>query len=304
MSNKSRTGALAVILGLAVGYGTWGHAADPAALRYQFTENQVVSFESEHVSEFTTQAGQTVEKVTNSTRSWKQFRVVSVDSSGGAVLEPVLTRVQMQNQFNELDPVQWDSQTGDPPPQFSQVAASLNRAVARFHVKATGALVKIEPIAADVPGLPEAAKRTDASMNFLVAFPEEPVAIGGSWKERFEVPVTLDNGLVQQVTVQRQYELVEMTDGIAKIRVRAVVLSPISDPKIELQLIQRTPAGEIQFDTTRGLLVSQSSKIDKTVLGAIGPDSRITALGTVTEKLVDAAQSASAPRLLNAPNRK
>jgi len=278
------------------------HGADTYQLRYRFTAEQVVHFESNQEQKFTTQLGTATESVANSSRFWNHYRVLRVGSNGEAVLERILDRAQMQNQFGASTAVQWDSQNGEPPVQFEAVAKSLHKALARFHVKSTGELVKLEPVQEAVQQLASTEGPPDASLNFLLVFPEAPVAVGQTWKDRFNVPVSLQDGLKQMVTIQRTYELASVQGNLATIRMKASVITPINNPEIEVQLIQRTPTGEIQFDMERGVLVSQTMRIERTLVGGIGPNSQITAISTSTERLVEPARNASVPQLLNDKN--
>ena len=52
--------------------------------------------------------------------------------------------------------------------------------------------------------------------------------------------------------MQRSYELVEVKDGRATIKIRSALITPIRDGMILAQLIQMSPCGTIVFDLENG----------------------------------------------------
>jgi hypothetical protein len=91
--------------------------------------------------------------------------------------------------------------------------------------------------------------------------------------------------------MQTVYRLAEVTDGKAKITYRTVVLTPIEQPTIAAQLIQREVEGTIVFDIDRGLIESRDARLDRSVVGAFGPQSTMHAESRYKERLVSPAFS-------------
>ena len=60
-----------------------------------------------------------------------------------------------------------------------------------------------------------------------------------------------DKNLVK-ITIQRNHKLAEVKEGRAVIEFRTAVLTPVQDPSIAGQLIQREIVGKIVFDLDRG----------------------------------------------------
>jgi hypothetical protein len=256
-------------------------------LVYKFTPGQFAHYEVSNSMRIVTQYGGANSVATNESQAWKQYRVVTVDEQGQATLEPIITRVKMSAQFDNLDAVKYDSQDPAPPPKdFAEIAKSVGQAVARVLFTSNGELLKISPL----PGAPEklaaAAPKADPQANFLVSLPKEAVGVGAVWKDRYQVPVTLGAGkLTQPITLQRQYTLTQVSGSIATITSKTTILTPLNDPQVEAQLIQRTPTGTIEFDLDRGLLVSHHTTVDKTVVNAFGPNSQLQASSETREKL-------------------
>uniref|UniRef100_A0A7C2K2H7 Uncharacterized protein n=1 Tax=Schlesneria paludicola TaxID=360056 RepID=A0A7C2K2H7_9PLAN len=258
----------------------------PQRLAYKFSPGQFVHYEVAASSKIVMQKGEVQATATNETQTWKQFRVVTVDEQGNGTLEPIITRVKMQAQFNNLPEVSWDSQTGgEPPKDFAPLAQTIGRAHTRIVFAPNGELLKITPL----PGAPEhlahAADKADPKHNFLIMLPKEPVGVGAVWKDRFQTPVSVGNGLTQPITLQRQYTLVGINGSIATIALKTSVITPLNNAEIEGQLIQRTPSGTIEFDIDRGVIVSQASSVNNQVVNAMGPGTRLQAESETREKL-------------------
>jgi hypothetical protein len=129
---------------------------------------------------------------------------------------------------------------------------------------------------------------TDATPEtYFVPLPEGPVAIGDSWKDRFDI-VLMDNEKNRvKVTIQQGYKLAEVTGRQATIELRTAVLTPIQNPAIEGQLIQREISGKVIFDLDRGAVISRESGVDRTVAGPFGPRTLMQAKSKYREKLVN-----------------
>jgi len=84
-----------------------------------------------------------------------------------------------------------------------------------------------------------------------VPLPDEPVAVGDSWKERFDIVLADDLKNRQKITIQRSYKLAEVKGGQATIELWTAVLTPIKSPAIQGQLIQREISGKVVFDLDR-----------------------------------------------------
>ena len=61
---------------------------------------------------------------------------------------------------------------------------------------------------------------------------------------------------MKEVKTQQKFTLLKVDDGIAQIEVETQILTPIHDPMIEAQLIQRASSGIVRFDIQRGRGIS------------------------------------------------
>lgn len=256
-------------------------------LKYKFQPGQFYYYEVENTTNIVTQFKEETEKQSNHSQAWKQLRVVSVDEQGLATLEPMIERVLMTAEKDGEDPAAYDSaRDQDPDFQFLHVKRTIGQVQARVSVAANGDLKKVIPLVTDDEALKAAAEKNDPRLNFLVVMPEKPVRIGESWKDRFSVEVTVGKNLQQSVILQRTYTLSAVKGSVATIALKTSIITPVNDPQIEAQLIQRTPTGIIEFDLEKGLILTMNTKADQTVVGVFGPQSSMSAVTKSVEKLL------------------
>jgi hypothetical protein len=256
-------------------------------LKYKFQPGQFLYYEVENTMKIVTRFKEAKEDISNQSQAWKQLRVVSIDEQGHATLEPMVERVVMQATKDAEAPVNYDSaRDPEPPFQFLEVKKTIGEVQARITVASNGDLKEVTPLVTNDPALKAAAEKKDPRLNFLVVMPAQPVKIGDSWKDRFPVEVTVGKNLQQEVILQRTYALSAVKGSVASIKLRTSVVTPVNDPQIEAQLIQRTLAGVIEFDLEKGLILLMNTKVDQSVIGAFGPESSMSAVTKSVEKLL------------------
>jgi len=259
-------------------------------LAYKFTPGQFLNYEVDHKMTFNVRYQQNVSKTREETQTWKQLRIVNVDESGNATLEPMISRVKMMAKFDAEPEITYDSQNNtEAPKKFAPVAEAIGKTYVRLQFAPNGELLRVAALPGAPEHLAEAATKPDAQYNFLIVFPKEPIGIGAIWKDRFQVPVTVDKKLSQQVSLQRQYTLTGIQGTTATITLKTSVITPINNPEVEGQLVQRTPNGIIEFDLERGVITSQTMSVVGQAVGAFGPMTALDASSTTHEKLVPAA---------------
>jgi len=276
--------------------------AEKHKLAFKFRPGQIVRQEITHESEITTHKNQDTETARNSSRSKRHFKVAAVDDqTGEGDLEWTIDWVHMTASFQTADgtktrPVEF--QSNDPkkhPEQFNHILASVGRPLAIIRFGQNGAPVRV--VTGSVPqastGLNGETKETsgspltDGSLEaYLIPLPEQPVSVGESWKDRFDVLVRDDMKNRSKIIIQRVYKLSEIKDGRAIIELRTAILTPVNNGAIAAQLIQREITGKIVFDIERGLIVSRETVVDNTVVNAVGANSSMRALSKYHEKLV------------------
>ena len=103
-----------------------------------------------------------------------------------------------------------------------------------------------------------------------IPLPGEPVPIGHSWSIPQAIDIPLEGGLFKRIKTVQQFTLEEVETGVATIRFSTDVLTPVTDPVVESQLVQRESVGHMRFDMDEGRILSQQINIDKHVVGFRG----------------------------------
>jgi len=257
-------------------------------LRYKFDSGQFLHYDvSDQILLVTQQAGVSVE-TRQDNRVSKHYRVVSVDNeSAEAVVEPIIDRIQMKGKISDQPEVNFDSQSNDiVPTEFQRHKDAIGKPLVRFRFSPVGKLVSVQPVDKDLPKwLMSADGKIDNKLNFLIPLPEEPIAVGYRWKEKYDQMVPVGKGLNQQIPFMKQYELVSVSDGIATIKFKTSVLAVLDDAKIQGQLAQQIPSGVIEFDLERGMIRSRVTTTNETVVNAFGPQTLLKVAGKSTESI-------------------
>lgn len=265
-------------------------------LAYRFQPNQFLHYNVSHPITLDLKFDQGSMTTFNETKTRKHYRVVSVDSDGRALLETVIDHVHMTVQADDGVPIVFDSEEDSDkcPPEFQEILEAVGRPLSRAEFASNGELLALLPMKASGTGTGKETAQTkqtdelDPIQNFLVVLPQNPVKVGETWKDRFEVPVTIPSSKLQRrILLQRVYRLVSVEGDLATIALKTSVLTPAYDPQIRVQLIQRTPSGTIVFDMHDGVIVSRTLKSDRTEIDAIGPKTSMRAVSTRSEQLVD-----------------
>ncbi|HZN34837.1 MAG TPA: DUF6263 family protein [Pirellulaceae bacterium] len=255
-------------------------------LAYKFTAGEKFRTKVVHLATVETKikgAEQTTKSRTISTRAW---RIKEVNPQGHITFENVVERVEMWNSVSGKEEVRYDSRTDEnPPPGFETVAQSIGRVLATITIDPHGRILTRENAQLQFnPGIGE----------LTIPFPATPVKPGASWSIPDELKMTTDDGKVKKVQTQQQYTLEKVETGVATIKVQTQILTPINDPKLQSQLVQRLQRGTIKFDLDAGRLIHKQMDIDEEVFAFSGADSHMQYLARLTEEPLK-EETAAAP---------
>ncbi|MBI1312784.1 hypothetical protein GC176_15950 [bacterium] len=248
-------------------------------------------YQVESTSKMTLQAKQDTQTLTEKRSTRKHYRVVSVGEDGDAVLEPVIDHVVMEAQSDTQEKIVFDSDSSDPaPPQFAKVNETVGRVLTRVRYTPRGDVDEIIRVATD-----RDVNAGDVETHkFLIAFPEQPIQCGESWDDDFTVQVSVSGDfkkpLYKSVTIRRRYTLESIDDDTARISFSTYPLSVDRDPQIQLQLVQRSLSGQVDFDLQQGVIRKWSSSGSGQVFNPFGPSSSAQASSSNVERLVTAAR--------------
>ncbi len=257
------------------------------SLQYKFRPGEVIRTQVLHrVSLDTTISGttQTAETVSGSVKIWK---ITDVDSVGHITLEHSVESVDMRQKVSGRDEVKYNSKTDkQPPPGYDTVAKSVGIPLTVLTIEPSGKVVK------------RTEKRTNTSPEgqnnqMVMPLPEAPIAVGESWNLPQDVTIALEEGETKVIKTRQHYTLEKVANGVATVSIATQVLTPVSNPKIQSQLIQRLTQGTAQFDIDAGRALSQQLELDERVLGFNGADSSLHYLGRFTEEYLPPAKTAA-----------
>jgi hypothetical protein len=259
------------------------HAEEKYELAYKFQPQEKIRWEIVHSATITTTIQNTTQSAQTLSESIKVWEVTEVKDDGEVEFVHSVESVKMTNKLPNRAEVKYDSRADkEPPPGFEDAARAVGvpLTVARIdrHGKVLDRTQKHVQLG----------NRDDMPIAMLL--PSEPVAVGDSWGNPHEVLISLQDGRQQKITTRQRFELKSVEDGVAVISLDYQVLTPIRDPAIKAQLMQRLFRGEIEFDIDRGRVIAQHMKVDERVLGFSGPASSMHYLMSYDETLIEAEE--------------
>lgn len=287
------TAALALLLASLPSAAAPIEAPRPTAgvrLTYRFTPGETVRYRIEHAVQMLAVKGAVTERSVSRARTDQHYEVTGVADDGTATLRLVIAAARMEASFNAESPVIFDSTAKTAPPrQYLPVSRAVGTPLAEIQVRPDGTVAKATPLlaAGDLAALGGGLGRTAEEAGGLFdVFPDRRLCVGDEWSDTFKVKVSVTTTLRREVTLLRTYRLERLNDGVAVVAFRTVLLTPVTEPGLLVQLIQRQFAGTLRFDATAGRLMSKEFASDNTELGWAGDDSSLRAIGRRTEELL------------------
>jgi hypothetical protein len=260
-------------------------------LAYRFTAGEIVRTRVVHLATVDTKikgAAQTTKSRSVSTRAW---RIRDIDAAGNITFDNVIERLEMWNSVDGRQEVSYDSETDkSPPPEFVHVAASVGKVLATIKIDPQGRILSRTNNQPQFnPGIGE----------LTIPFPpadKQPIRPGVTWSIPDELRLPLEDGTIKKIQTQQQYRLEKVETGVATISVATQILTPVNDPKLQSQLVQRLQRGTIRFDVDAGRLLYKQLDIDEQVFGFSGANSHMQYLARFTEEpLKESQRTAKSP---------
>lgn len=261
-------------------------ATETYLLQYKFHDQEVLRYQVEHVSTVDTRMSGTQQTSKSHSASTKAWNVE--DTQGDNItFTHMIEDVQLWQETTGREPVRYNSKTDkEVPPQYQQVAKTLNKPLAKVTINRSGQVLTRE------------SKSSTPDLGFgglVLPLPKESIKIGHSWNIPKRVDLKDRDGRIKQVSTQVRYRLEKVSAGVATISVKTQILTPVSDARLKSQLLQKISSGEIKFDIDAGRILSKQLDWDETVIGFNGPASNMKYLARFTEKLLT-EKTASQPK--------
>jgi len=265
-------------------------AEETHTLRYQFQQDEVVRYLVEDSSKIDIEQGDGATSIKYETTSWKRYSVRKVNPDGSAVLELRIERVKMKASGEQGESEFDTAVPGETPEAYKHIRSTVGPPIAEITVSPSGKLLDSKPL---LPQDQKSGSVDDRYMQVLTQLPEEPVAIGGVWKENFKIDVLIPPALTKTITLQRKHTLLKVEEGKATIVLDTAIITPLDDPTEQIQAIQRAPSGVLTVDIATGRMSHRRTTLNKSVVGASGEGSKVTVLRTLDEKMVESTTAAT-----------
>ena len=254
-------------------------------LKYQFKPGEALRWKVEHRAKVRTTISGTTQTAETESFSEKVWRVKAVDAQGVVTFQHSVDIVQMRQKLTGRQEETYDSSKDTvPPAAFQDVAKNVGVPLSEIKMDALGKVLHRENFRP---------QPTDGQLT--IPLPAEPVPVGHTWSVPLELDIKLDSGVVKKIKTRQQYKLEDVKTGVAKISLETVILSPVRDPVIEAQLIQRETSGSIRFDIDAGRVLSQQMDLNKQVNGFRGETSLMHYETRFSETLLPASAKVARP---------
>lgn len=257
-----------------------GGQAPTYQLAYRFTAGETVRWNVVHRATVRTTIQGVEQTARSRSESVKAWKVNQASPGGPFELVHSVESVRMSNQVSNRARVTYDSRKDkEPPPGFEQAAQNVGIPLTVVRIDAQGKVLQRDD------QRPQNLVPHDTPI--AIPLPTRRVAVGDAWNEPHELRLVGKDGTPRRIRTRRRFVLREVKRGVATIEASYQVLTPIRDPSIEAQLVQRVSKGVIRFDLDAGRILSQRMDVDKRVHDFAGPGALMHYVMRFTEELVD-----------------
>lgn len=256
-------------------------------LQYKFAAGQQLRWKVIHLVTVETKIQGVVETAKTRSMSLKLWQVTDVDADGNMTLTHSVEEAKMWQSVSGRQEIRFDSTSGEePPPEYTHVAESVGVPLATVTIAPSGKVIDRQS---------ERKQFNPGIGDLTIPFPETAIRIGQSWATDGELAVRMQDTRVKRVKIRQMYQLEKVEAGVATISMKTQVLTPVNDPKMQSQLVQRLKQGVIKFDVDAGHILAQQMDIDETVIGFNGPESIMKYLSRLSEEEVKSENVAVGP---------
>ena len=261
------------------GFLEFVQAQDAYELAYRFKKGEQLRWKVMQQLRVKTSMEEKTEVIDSISTSTKIWTVTEVDADGTATIEHLVEEVNMHRKQTEMPDSSYNSKTDQEVPiGYEQVSQSLNVPLLKLKISPNGELLDRIPLVSYTLGTLDS--------KILVTFPKEKIKVGETWKVPEEAVLPQPNGTVKKVRLQKIYTLNSVRNGLAIITYQTERLSPIEEPKLEIQLFDKLVSGRVELDLKTGHILRQQTDVKGYVLGFAGSTSSIDHVARLVEEFV------------------
>ncbi len=248
-------------------------------IRFKFQPDEQLRYQSLHCVTQTAAAAAGQKVDTTKVEQTRVFRITKVTEDGAANVSMQFEHVRMELKSGQGELEVFDSKMPDQlvPQKFRHTADKLKGSAPKYTLQADGTPVSELGLELVPDG---------GQASFMMPLPKQQLAVGETWKVNMMVKPRIAEGVIREILLLRTYRLESVDDGIATITFATSLSSPVKSPAVKAQLLQATPLGTITFDLNKGVVLKRVLKFDKSVLGALGPNTMLSAVGNIEEHLL------------------
>ena len=257
-------------------------------LQYKFKKGETVRWNVEHTASTKMQMAGKSEESSSRSVTQKCWRVKSVDVHGNITFVHSFESIKAWQKVGDAEPVSYDStKDKEAPEEYETTASQLKKPLAVITIKSDGAIIDRKS------ALKESAFGVG---KVTIPLPKDPIAIGKQWQVPKLLNATDEFGNQKKLKARILYQLTEVRGTLASIKFKTEVLTPVKSQKVKSTIMQQLTEGLVVFDIKNGRPVAKQVQWDEKAVGFEGPDSLLTLVGKMTEKMVveDVKQAANA----------
>jgi hypothetical protein len=259
-------------------------------LRYNLQPGMVISSEVTHLAKTDTKIDSTEQNSQSRTVSQKIWEVTKA-VNGEMTFEYKILEIDMSQRIGNDNELRYSSKSGEEPlRQFKAAAASVGKVISTVTIDEQGMIIARSD-KSNPPNL--------GMGDITLPVPKKPIAIGATWEVPREMRIMREDGSIKTVRFRELFRFDKVSAGVATIAVRSEMLTPISEPKEEAQVLQQLSNGTIKFDIDAGRMISKELGWDKVVVAFSGAGSVMDYSARLEEQVVKAEQKFGANKSAN-----
>jgi hypothetical protein len=257
-------------------------------LKYKFEPGEVLRSEIVHRAAVQTTIDGTTQKAETQSKSIKIWRINDVTPEGNVTFVHMVESIDMWQRAQGRTEIHYNSRTDrEVPPGYEDVAKAVGVPLTVVTMDNRGKILK------RVKNRPQPAS---VSTQMTMPLADHPISVGQTWSSPIDIEVVLKDGVTKKIRTRQKFTLEKVVDGVAAIAIDSQILTPVSDPAIEAQLIQRLSAGSVRFDIETGRVLGQQLDLDRHVIGFSGAASSMHYVTRFTEEALPPAPAAETAR--------
>ncbi len=258
--------------------------------RYNLQPGMVISSEVTHLAKTDTKIDSTEQNSQSRTVSQKIWEVTKA-VNGEMTFEYKILEIDMSQRIGNDNELRYSSKSGEEPlRQFQAAAASVGKVISTVTIDEQGMIIARSD-QSNPPNL--------GMGDITLPVPKKPIAIGATWEVPREMRIMREDGSVKPVRFRELFRFDKVSAGVATIVVRSEMLTPISEPKEEAQVLQQLSNGTIKFDIDAGRMISKELGWDKVVVGFSGAGSVMDYSARLEEQVLKAEQKFGTSKAAN-----